>query len=66
MGWAVKWGAVDRNPLTNLRFPGAPPRKRYVTDAEFVAVRSLAPLLVRCAMNIALITAMRQRDICEP
>lgn len=63
MGWAVKWGAVSVNPLLNIGFPTFKPRKRYVSDAEFVAVRDIAPPMVRYAMNIALITAMRQRDI---
>ncbi len=63
LGWAVKWGALERNPWTGLRLPGFKPRDRYVTDAEFMAVRSIAPLMVRCAMDIALSTAMRQGDI---
>ena len=63
MGWAVKWGAVDRNPIIGLQLPGARARDRYVTDAEFLAVRNIAPLMIACAMDIALITAMRQKDI---
>jgi integrase len=63
MGWAVKWGAVDVNPLLNVGFPTFKPRDRYVTDDEFVAVRDVAPPMVRHAMNIALITAARQKDI---
>jgi hypothetical protein len=43
MGWAVKWGAVSVNPLLNVGFPTFKPRNRYVTDAEFIAVRDLAP-----------------------
>ena len=65
MGWAVKWGVVDRNPLTNLQLPGTKPRKRYVTDAEYSAVRAIAPLMVGVAMDIALITALRQHDILQ-
>jgi hypothetical protein len=63
MGWGVKWGVIERNPFTNLQFPKTKPRTRYVTDAEFVAVRGIAPVMVRTAMNIALITALRQADI---
>lgn len=65
MGWARKWGALgDKpNPLLNVGFPTFKPRTRYVTDAEFVAVREQAPSMVRYAMNIALITAARQKDI---
>ena len=39
MGWAVKWGAVSVNPLLNIGFPTFKPRKHYVMDAEFIAVR---------------------------
>jgi integrase len=63
MGWAVKWGAIERNPLLDLKFEGFKPRDRYVTDAEFVAVRSIAIPMIRYAMNIALITAARQASI---
>ncbi len=63
LGWAVKWGNLDRNPLVRLGLPGHAPRSRYVTDAEFLAVRELARPMVRAAMNIALITGLRQRDI---
>lgn len=63
MGWAVKWGVIDVNPLTNIRFPGFKPRDRYITDDEFVAVRDCASPMVAIAMNIALITASRQKDI---
>ena len=51
------------NPLLNIGFPTCKPRDRYVTDEEFITVRELATPMVRYAMNIALITAMRQRDI---
>jgi integrase len=63
MGWARKWGAVSVNPLLNVGFPTFKPRTRYVTDEEFVKVRDSAPAMVRYAMNIALITAARQKDI---
>lgn len=63
LGWAVKWGVLERNPMIGLRLPGHAPRSRYVTDAEFLAVRSLANPMVRAAMDIALITGLRQRDV---
>lgn len=65
MGWAVKWGAVDRNPLLKLGFPTFKARDRYVTDDEFGAVRVRAPQMLKYAMNIALITGARQKDILE-
>ena len=63
MGWAVKWGAIAVNPLLNIGFPTFKPRDRYVSDLEFVSVRELALPIIRCAMDIALMTAMRQKDI---
>jgi integrase len=65
LGWARKWGALgDKpNPLHNIGFPTFKPRDRYVTDEEFLKVRSVAPPMVRYAMNIALATASRQKDI---
>lgn len=63
MGWAVKWGAIDVNPLLKVGFPTFKARDRYVTDEEFVVVRDKAPPMIQYAMNIALITAARQTDI---
>lgn len=65
LGWAVKWGAIDRNPLLKLGFPTFKPRDRYVTDDEFGTVRMNAPQMLKYAMNIALITGARQKDILE-
>lgn len=65
LGHAVNWGAIDKNPLLGMKFKdgASGPRTRYVTDDEFIAVREIAPLMIQVAMNIALITAMRQKDI---
>lgn len=63
LGWAVKWRALEVNPFTNLRLEGFKPRDRYVTDAEFMAVRSIALPMIRHCMDITLITSLRQGDI---
>jgi integrase len=63
LGWGVKWGALDVNPLHDIGFPTFKPRDRYVTDEEFLKVRAVAHPMVRIAMNIALITGSRQTDI---
>jgi integrase len=63
LGWGVKWGAIDSNPLHDVGFPTFKPRDRYVTDDEFLKVRAVAHPMVRFAMNIALITGSRQTDI---
>lgn len=63
LGWAVKWKALEVNPFTNLRLEGFAPRTRYVTDAEFMALRSIAIPMIRHCMDITLITSLRQGDI---
>jgi integrase len=59
----VRWGAIERNPCIGLRLPGGGPRDRYVTDAEYLLVRDLAPDMIRLAMDMALLTGARQGDI---
>jgi integrase len=62
--YARQIGAVKHpNPCFGLRLPDAPARSRYVTDAEFLAVREHAPAMVGYAMDLALLTGLRQRDI---
>jgi integrase len=60
---AVRWGAIDRNPLTQIELPAVPRRTRYVSDAEFAAARELASDRLQVAMDLALLTGLRQGDI---
>ncbi len=60
---AVEWGAMDFNPLKGLRRIARPPRDRYVTDDEFLYVHSLASPMVRCVLDLALLTGLRRGDI---
>ena len=46
-----------------MKLPGGGPRTRYVTDEEFLLVRELAPERIGLAMDLALLTGMRQGDI---
>lgn len=43
------------NPCFGLQLPLSPPRDRYVTDEEFLAVRELAPAMIQYAMDLALL-----------
>lgn len=61
--WARRWGVVAINPAQRLGLPTPKPRTRYVTDAEFVVVRSAAPAMIGYAMDLALLTGLRQGDI---
>ncbi len=57
---AVEWGAMDVHPLRGLRKIPRPPRDRYVSDDEYAFVRGLASPMVRCVMDLALLTGLRR------
>ncbi|MGC3959588.1 MAG: tyrosine-type recombinase/integrase [Verrucomicrobiota bacterium] len=58
-----EWFVVDSNPTRDLRMPKGKRRTRYVTDAEFQAVRAICKPRLQAAMDLALITGQRQGDI---
>lgn len=58
-----EWFLVDSNPTRDLRMPKGGKRTRYVTDAEFQAVRALCSPRLQAAMDLAYITGQRQGDI---
>lgn len=58
-----RWYWIERNVLKDVRRNPSQPRSRYVTDAEFEACKAIAPLRVRLAMDLALLTGQRQGDI---
>lgn len=60
---AVEWGAMDFNPLKGLRKIRRTPRDRYVTDDEYRFVHELASPMVRCVLDLALLTGLRRGDI---
>lgn len=60
---AVEWGAMTVHPLKGLRKIKRPPRQRYVTDQEYAAVYALASPMVRCVLDLALLTGLRRGDI---
>jgi hypothetical protein len=48
MTYARQNGAIKHeNPCFGLQLPSGGPRERYVTDAEFIAVRSIAAPMIR-------------------
>jgi integrase len=61
--YAIRWGVVETNPCRDVRKHPEKPRNRYVEDWEYEAVYRLASPLVQAAMEIAVITGMRQGDI---
>jgi integrase len=59
----VEWGAMDFNPLRNMRKLKRPPRDRYVTNAEYLRVWELASPMVQCVLDLAMLTGLRRGDI---
>ena len=60
---AVRWGAATNNPAHGIEKPKSKPRDRYITDEEFLAVRAMATPRLQIAMNLALLTGLRQGDL---
>lgn len=61
--YGMDWGYVTSNPAAATIRPKKGERDRYVTDAEFHAIRSAAPPSVRAAMDISYLTGLRVGDV---
>lgn len=57
------WYVLERNVLRDVKRPKSKPRTRLVSEEEFAGVKAIAPLRVRLAMDLAVITGQRQGDI---
>lgn len=60
---AFRWGAMRTNPLIGIEKPKRQPRRRYVSNDEYIHVWNLASPMVRCVMDLAMLTALRRGDI---
>lgn len=61
---AREWGYTDApNPCQGVKGFTESGRDRYVTDAEFQAVRAKADATLRDAMDLALLTGQRPADV---
>ncbi len=60
---AIEWGVVDDNPCRLVRKERPKPRRRYVTDVEYEAAYAAMPPMIQCAMNLAVLTALRPGDL---
>lgn len=60
---ACDWGLLNLNPCTGVKRFTEIPRKRYVTDKEFYAVRDIATMIMPLIMEYALLTGQREGDI---
>jgi integrase len=62
--WAAGEGYTSGPcPRALLRLEHPAPRSRYISDAEFAAIREAAPQWVADAMDLALLTGQRPGDI---
>ena len=59
------WYWLEHNVLREVKRPKSRPRDRLVSEEEFAAVKAMAPLRVRLAMELAVITGQRQGDILD-
>ena len=61
--WGYERGLAQLNPCRGVRKFPEQPRRRYVTDEEFLAVYRCATPGVRVAMAISYLCAARQADV---
>lgn len=61
--YLVRWGVVERNPCFGVHRITEHKRDRYVEPWEYKAVYDLATEKMRCAMDLAILTGLRQGDI---
>lgn len=58
-----RWYCAEKNPCQHVERNPAGKRTRYITDAEFDAVKAIAPVRVQVMMDLALLTGQRQGDL---
>ncbi len=63
LGYVQRLGWVQSNPCRGVEMPEQKPRRRVLSDAEVIALREAASDRLRCLIDLALLTAMRQGDL---
>lgn len=61
--YGMRWGMVNSNPCIGVAKHREKGRDRYIMDAEFESVKSIAGELIATVMDFAYITALRKGDI---
>lgn len=61
--YAIRWGAAAENPCRKVSRNTETPSGRYVEPADFEAAYAIMPATMQCAMDLALLTGLRQGDI---
>jgi len=60
---AVRWGVLAESPAVRIEKHREKKRERDVTLDEYAAVYALAPDVIQIAMDLAVITGLRQGDL---
>ncbi len=60
---AIEWGVVKDNPCRNVKRLPEKSRERYVEDWEYLAIKNIAPELIKNLMDFAWLTGQRIGDI---
>jgi integrase len=60
---AMRWGMAETNPCKGVRRNKMKPRDRYITDDEYRAIRNKCPEWLQIAMDISLLTGLRESDV---
>lgn len=60
---SIKWGVLDTNPCREVKRIKEVPRDRYITDAEFLAVHTIASPIIKAIMDFAYLTGQRVSDV---
>lgn len=61
--YAIRWGMADTNPCKLVKRNPEKPSDDYIEDAKYQAVYAVMPPVIQVAMDIALLTGLRQGDI---
>jgi integrase len=60
---AILWGLCETNPVTFVQRHKTAARDRYLTDAEFMAIRDKASPTLKAIMDICYLTGQRIGDV---
>lgn len=60
---AVRYGKINHNPCLEISVHRIAGRKRYITDDEYLRIRSHASPVLKCIMDIAYLTSSRISDV---
>jgi integrase len=65
MSYCVRWGAIDRNLVKEVRRNRETPRDRYVTDDELDAFLSHCNPMLKAYVTLKMLTGLRQGQVLD-